>query len=188
MAAAEHITNEVGIPEVATGAVAGAATAAMVPIMFHKLAPATIKKVTIERLAQHIINHSHAIAEPLFYEFTKLKPPPLEAIALKAWDEEAKTYVRNSPALQDVIKKETQKALTASANLEELSKASMWEKPLLAFNSLSTVGKVGVGAIALASAFGVGYAVNRWRNGDETHVERLERERRAPKSHTLADM
>lgn len=188
MAADEHIKKEVGIAEVATGAVAGAATAAMVPVMFHKLAPETIKKVTTERLEQQIIDKSHDISKPLLDEFKRLKPPPLEAIASKAWDEEAKAYVRNSPAMRDLIKKETQRALTASANLEELSKASMWEKPLLAFNSLSTVGKVCVGAIALASALGVGYAINRWRNGDETHVERLERERRAPKSPTLADM
>jgi len=49
-------------------------------------------------------------------------------------------------------------------------KASWMKKPLVAFESMSTKGKVGLGALVTASALGAAYAINSIRSGKETET------------------
>jgi len=157
----------------------------------------------------------NAITFPIFQEFRKLHPPPANTAStkvLKAWTEQMEQHCNTHPdyiafceaekkiavgeyanTIQEALKKAGKPStvddiMRAMDEIKPTIKPSAWQKPLLAFKSLSLGGKIGVGAVGLAAAVGVGYAVNMWRNSKGTHVEQLEQERAAPKFRTLSDI
>jgi len=214
----EPIKREVGLPEIAAGAVTGVAAAAVLSSMNGKAPSSTqylspTQKAFWDKIHANIDQRFKTVCLPIVDEFRRLKPPPVNTSdiqAAQAWALEAQEYLHNSStykalydgevgrtAREELAKAEhllfskSGKPYTADDIIKAMdeAKSSALKKPFLAFKSLPTSGKIGVGVVTLASAFGVGYLINKWRNNeDATHVGRMDQERAMPKFRTLSDI
>lgn len=193
--------NDMGLLEMTSGALAGLLAAGTLSSILGTSVPNIpnkddVKKKIVERIAEKGQN----VSFPLFEEFRKLKPPPADAAGAKAWADEALKFVNDSPIYQEFVKAEEKAVIHEMAdvtaklmgkkavNSTDMIKAwelgesvaekpSLLRRPLLAFQSLGTFGKITVGAAGLATAFGVAKFINNRRNPSESHTQKLERER-----------
>ena len=209
MTADKNIEKEVGLPEIAVGVATAAGVTAGMSSMLGKQPERIITSSALyAKIQESICKNGAELCKNILGEFNRSNPAPSNDKALKIWAVKGKNHLANSPAYQAFAKAEAQrisgeefakardlfKTLGKTLTVDDFfkgthaSQTSTWEKPLLAFKSLSTGGKIGVGAVALASAVGMGYVVNKWRNGKGTHIERLEQERSEPKFRTLSDI
>ncbi len=148
--------KNVGLPEVAAGAAAGATAAHLIG---KPLADKPIKEIET-KISNVAVEAAHA-----FYDS---HPPP--SPLLPTADPAAKAWLEGSHAAQT--------AAVAPLEKEAAALANPLTRPLMAFKNAPIPAKVGMGAAVAASAVGAGWLMNKWRtSGTESHVERLERER-----------
>lgn len=85
-------------------------------------------------------------------------------------------YANKTPEVEGLLQEATRLGQQV-ADAQKLRDAAVYKKPLIAFESMTTSGKIGLGAVVMGSALGAAYLLNQWRARGESHVERLQRER-----------
>lgn len=193
--------KEMGLQEITAGALAGLLAAGSLSSILGTSVPNIPNKEYVKKkIVERISEKGQSVSFPLFEEFRKLKPPPTDPKAAKAWADEALKFVNDSPIYQEFVKAEEKAVInemvevTAKAmgktkvNSSEIIKAwelgesvaekpSLLRRPLLAFQSLGAFGKITVGATGLATAFGVAKFINNRRNPTESYAQQLDRKR-----------
>ncbi len=187
----------IGLPEIAIGAVAGAAPlVAGISAMAGSSEVGSLRQKIIDRIAEK----SKGLAEASFAEFAKLKPTSHSGGAKEAeiWNQQAKAYFEKSTAYKTLLETEHKAVIEEySAALQKLGKPvkadaiiQLMESDNAAasegflarthrvYSMLSGAQKIGIGAVAVGVGVVAAVTFNKFRNRDhETFGEKIQRER-----------